>query len=243
MIRKRINGYLWFVNIYLTLDGYICTIKNIKMSINSIFQFLVPKDKKFFPLFEQASNNLILLAETLHEAVNAPNAEREVYFSKIEELEVVIEEITHKTHLELSRNFITPFDREDIHSLIKAIDNVADFMHGAASKMRLYQVEKITKSIRKLTEINLEACQLIGAGIKELKVMDNKAIKETCKKINKLESKADIVFDKAVADIFENETDAKNIIKYKEVLSALESASDKCKSVSNVMEQISVKHS
>ncbi len=214
------------------------------MSLNSIFQFLVPKDKKFFPLFEQASANLIVLAETLHEAVNAPKNEREEYFKKIEELEATIEEITHKTHLELSRNFITPFDREDIHSLIKAIDNVADFMHGAASKMRLYQVEKITKSIRKLTEINLEACQLIGVGIKELKDMSNhKAIKDTCKKINKLESKADAVFDKAVADIFENENDAKNIIKYKEVLSALESASDKCKSVSNVMEQISVKHS
>jgi predicted phosphate transport protein (TIGR00153 family) len=214
------------------------------MSLNSIFQFLVPKDKKFFPLFEQASANLIVLAETLHEAVNAPKNEREEYFKKIEELEATIEEITHKTHLELSRNFITPFDREDIHSLIKAIDNVADFMHGAASKMRLYQVEKITKSIRKLTEINLEACQLIGVGIKELKDMSNhKAIKDTCKKINKLESKADAVFDKAVADIFENESDAKNIIKYKEVLSALESASDKCKSVSNVMEQISVKHS
>ncbi len=214
------------------------------MSLNNIFQFFVPKDNKFFPLFEQASANLIILAETLHEAVNAPKEQREDYFKKIEELEAIIEEITHKTHLELSRNFITPFDREDIHSLIKAIDNVADFMHGAASKMRLYQVEKITKSIRKLTEINLEACQLIGVGIKELKDMkDHKAIKDTCKKINKLESKADAVFDKAVADIFENEIDAKNIIKYKEVLSALESASDKCKSVSNVMEQISVKHS
>ena len=214
------------------------------MTINSIFQFLVPKDKKFFPLFEQASANLIILAETLHEAVNAPKENREEYFIKIEELEATIEEITHKTHLELSRNFITPFDREDIHSLIKSIDNVADNMHGAASRMRLYQVEKITKSIRKLTEINLEACQLIGEGIKQLKDMGNiKMIKETCKKINKLESKADVVFDKAVADIFENETDAKNIIKYKEVLSALEMASDKCKSVSNVMEQISVKHS
>ena len=213
------------------------------MTLNNIFQFLVPKDKKFFPLFEQASAHLILLAETLHEAVNAPKIEREEYFSKIEELEANIEEITHKTHLELSRNFITPFDREDIHSLIKAIDNVADNMYSAASKMRLYQVEKITKSIRKLTEINLEACQLIGLGIKELKEMNHKGIKETCKKINKLESKADSVFDKAVADIFENENDAKNIIKYKEVLSALEMASDKCKSVSNVMEQISVKHS
>lgn len=215
------------------------------MNLNSIFQFLVPKDKKFFPLFEQASANLILLAETLHEAINVPKTEREDYFRKIEELEGKIEEITHATHLELSRNFITPFDREDIHSLIKAIDNVADYMHGAASRMRLYQVEKITKSIRKLTEINLEACQLIGAAIKELKDLDgnHKKIADACKKINKLESKADTVFDKAVADIFENETDAKNIIKYKEVLSALESASDKCKSVSNVLEQISVKHS
>jgi len=213
------------------------------MTLNSIFQFLVPKDKKFFPLFEQAAAGLILLAEAIHEAVNAPKAEREEYFRKIEELEAEIEEITHKTHLELSRNFITPFDREDIHSLVKAMDNVADNMHGAASRMRLYQVEKITKSIRKLTEINLEACQLIGVGIKELKEMNHINIKDTCKKINKLESKADSVFDKAVADIFENETDAKNVIKYKEVLSALEMASDKCKSVSNVMEQISVKHS
>jgi predicted phosphate transport protein (TIGR00153 family) len=187
---------------------------------------------------------LILLAETLHEAVNAPKKEREDYFKKIENLEATIEEITHKTHLELSKNFITPFDREDIYALIKSIDNVADYMHSAANKMRIYHVEKITKSIRKLTEINLEACQLIGEGIKELKNMNNhKAIKDTCKKINKLENKADSVFDKAVADIFENETDAINIIKYKEVLSALESASDKCKSVSNVMEQISVKHS
>lgn len=214
------------------------------MSMNSFFQFFVPKEKKFFPLFEEASTNLILLAETLHEAVNAPKKERDEHFKKIEDLEATIEEITHKTHLELSKNFITPFDREDIHSLIKSIDNVADYMHSAASKMKIYHVEKITKSIRKLTEINLEACKLIGEGIKELKDMNNhKAIKDTCKKINKLENKADSVFDKAVADIFENETDAINIIKYKEVLSALESASDKCKSVSNVMEQISVKHS
>ena len=213
------------------------------MTLNNIFQFFVPKDKKFFPLFEQASANLILLAETLHEAVNAPKDERENYFKKIDELEANIEEITYKTNIELSKNFITPFDREDIHSLIKSMDDVADYMQGASSRIRLYQVDKITKSIRKLTEINLEACKLIGISIIELKNMNHKIIKETCKKINKLESKADVVFDRAVADIFENENDAKNIIKYKEVLSALESASDKCKSVSNIMEQISVKHS
>ncbi|WP_396164037.1 DUF47 domain-containing protein [Flavobacterium sp.] len=213
------------------------------MTLNKLFQFFVPKDKKFFPLFEQASTNLILLAETLHEVVNAQRGEREDSFNKIDELEEIIEDITYQTNIELSKNFITPFDREDIHALIKSIDDVADYMQGASSRIRLYQVDKITKSIRRLTEINLEACQLIGATISELKVMNHKAIKEMCKQINKLESKADVVFDKAVADLFENELDAKNIIKYKEVLMALETASDKCKSVSNILEQISVKHS
>ena len=117
-------------------------------------------------------------------------------------------------------------------------------MQGAASRMRLYQVEKITKSIRKLTEINLEACQQIGIAVNELKdLKSHKKIIDACKKINKLESKADIVFDKAVADIFENESDVKNIIKYKEVLSSLEMASDRCKNVASILEQISVKHS
>ena len=214
------------------------------MSINNIFQFLVPKDKKFFPLFEQATSKLVLLAETLHEAVNLPKDQREDFYKKIDELEAQIEEINHQTHLELSRNFITPFDREDIHVLIKCIDAVADNMQGAASRMRMYQFEKISKSIRKLTEITLESCQHIQIGVKELKNLKNpKKISDSCRKINKLESKADVVFDKAVEDIFENESDVKNIIKFKEVLSALEEATDKCKSVANILEQISVKHS
>ena len=214
------------------------------MTLNSIFQFFVPKVKKFFPLFEQASLNLILMAETLHEAVNVPKEEREEYYKKIEELEANIEEITQQTNLELSRNFITPFDREDIYALIKSMDDVADYLYGASSRMRLYHVEKITKSIRKLTEINVEACQQIGLAIIELKDLKNlNLITDACKIINKLESKADIVFDKAVSDIFENEMDAKNIIKYKEVLSSLETASDKCKNVASILESITVKHS
>lgn len=214
------------------------------MSINSIFQFLVPKDKKFFPLFEQASSNLVQLASILHEAVNLPLKERDELFSKIDELEQKGEDITRLTNLELSRNFITPFDREDIHSLITSIDNVAGNLHGAASRMRLYQVGKITKSIRKLTEINLEACQNIDVAVKELRNLEKmKNITDACSRINKLESKSDSVYDKAVADLFENETDAKNIIKYKEVLSVLETATDKCKRVASVLESISVKHS
>ncbi|MFP9113402.1 DUF47 domain-containing protein [Flavobacterium sp. RHBU_3] len=214
------------------------------MSINNIFQFLVPKDKKFFPLFEQATQNLVILAQTLHEAINAPKPERDAYYKKIEELEAVIEQITHNTNLELSRNFITPFDREDIHALISAIDNVAGYIYGASNRMKLYQVEKISKSMRKMTEITLEATQLIQLAVGDLKDMKKlNNIADACKKLYKLEAKSDSVFDKAVADIFENETDAKNIIKYKEVLSSLETAIDKCKGVANVLESIAVKHS
>ncbi len=206
------------------------------MNINNFFQFLVPKDTKFFPLFEQASSNLIEIATNLHEAVNLPLKEREVLFQKIDALEQKGEDITRQTNLELSRNFITPFDREDIHSLIISIDNVADNLHGAASRMRLYQVDKITKSIRKLTEINLEACQNIDVAVRELRDLKKmKNITDAIVRINKLENKSDNVYDKAVLDLFENETDAKNIIKYKEVLSVLETAADKCKSVASIL--------
>jgi hypothetical protein len=110
--------------------------------------------------------------------------------------------------------------------------------------MRLYQVDKITKSIRKLTEINLEACQNIDVAVRELKKFKNiKKITEACARINKLENKSDNVYNKAIFEIFENETDAITIIKYKEVLSVLETATDKCKSVAGVLESIAVKHS
>lgn len=214
------------------------------MGFKNILNFFSPKDKTFFPLFEQATNKLTKLSEALHEGVNASKGEREVYFKKIDELAESIENISHKMNLELSKNFITPFDREDIHGLMGTIEDVASNLQEASNRIRMYQVEKITKSIRKITEINLEACQLIDLGVKELKDMKNhKTIKDACKKISKLDRKSDSVFEKAIADIFENETDTKNIIKYKEVLSSLDKASDKCKLVANVLEQISIKHS
>ena len=166
------------------------------MKLNTFFQFLVPKDKKFFPLFEEASSNLIELASILHEAVNLPLKEREKLFQQIDELEQKGEDITRQTNLELSRNFITPFDREDIYSLITSIDNVAGNLHGASSRMRLYHVDKITKSIRKMTEINLEACLKIESAVKDLNNLNNvKNITSACSKINKLENSSDVVYN------------------------------------------------
>lgn len=214
------------------------------MSLNNIFQFLVPKDKVFYPLFEQAATKLQLLSETLNEAVNAPAKEREKMLKQVESLQNEIEVIAQSTRVELVKNFITPFDREDIFNLITAVDQVADNLADAASRMRLYQIDKITKALRKLTEANLDACTEVCKGLRELKDLKNLSLlAEVCKNIVRLERKADKVFDKAVLDIFENETNAIEIIKYKEVMVSLESATDSCRDVANVLETITVKYS
>ncbi|MEC4113359.1 DUF47 domain-containing protein [Myroides pelagicus] len=213
------------------------------MSLNSIFQFLVPKDKVFYPLFEQAANKIKTLSQTLHEAVNAPAKERDKLLRDVEVLKQEIEAIAQTTRVELGTNFITPFDREDIHNLITGVDAIADNLSDAASRMRLYQIDKVTKPLRKLTEANLEACSEVSKGLMQLKDMKNlDVLAEVCKNISRLERKADKVFDKAVADIFENEHDAIEIIKYKEVMMALESATDSCRNVANVLEAVTVKY-
>jgi len=216
------------------------------MAFKDVLKFFTPKDNTFYPLFTKASSDLYALSENLHEAVNIGKSEMENrtnFYKRVEKLVNDIETTNHKTNIELSKNFITPFDREDIHMLITTITEVANNIYTASNRMNLYNVTKISKSIRKLTEINLEACSHINAAVielKDLKKLDK--INSAVKKIYKLESKADLVFDKAVAELFENETDAINIIKYKEVLSALHHATDMCKDVARTLEAISVKH-
>lgn len=214
------------------------------MSLNSILQFLVPKDKKFFPLFHQHAQILVDMASTLHEAVNVKQEEREPFFNKLGELEEESEKLMATVNFELSKNFLTPFDREDIYALTSKMNEVTDYIDGSASRMRLYQVDKVKKSIRKITEANLEACQQIQKAIKSLEgFKDLKAVLKSCEKINKLENKVDNIYDKEIYEIFNENENVKEIIKYKEVFSALETTTDKCKYVADVLEGISVKHS
>lgn len=214
------------------------------MSLNTIFQYFIPKDKKFFPLFEQDSANLIKLGEKLVEAVNTEDLTRRMeLFKDIEDLEHVGDEITHQIHLELSKNFITPFDREDIHRLASAIDDIADYIHGSASRMNLYNVTLITPPIKELAALILEGCQELNKAISELRDLKNiRIIADSCVRINSIENQADFVFDNAVGQLFDYEKDAVNLIKYKEVLSALETATDMCEDAANVLESILVKH-
>jgi len=214
------------------------------MSLNSIFQYFVPKDKKFFPLFEQAGANLIEMAKALQESVYTTDlTKRAALNKKIEDLEHKGDDITHQIHLELGKNFITPFDREDIHSLASSLDDVADFIQGASNRMELYKLETPSQAMKEIADLILEATDHVAKALNELRDLKNiRNITDSCVRINSVENKADYIFDRAVSELFEYEKDAITLIKTKEVLSAMEDATDKCEDVANVLESILVKN-
>ncbi|MDA9555503.1 DUF47 family protein [Pelobium sp.] len=212
--------------------------------MNNIFSYFIPKDRKFFPLFEKASANLVNMSVLINKLVNSTDtAEKEAIHKEIENLEHRGDEITHQIYLELGKTFITPFDREDIHTLATALDDIADYIHGSSNRILLYNVIEMTDSIKKLAELVAQSCTDVDKAINELKNLKNiRIITDSCVRINSIENQADYVFDKAVADLFDYENDAKTIIKYKEVLSALETATDMCEDVANVLESILIKY-
>lgn len=215
------------------------------MSLNKFLQFLVPKDKVFFPLFHKFSAILVEMASTLHEAVNIKEADKRIsYFEKLGKLDEKSEKLAHDINMELSKNFLTPFDREDIYSLVSTMTDVSDYIDSSARRMQMYQMEKVKKPIRKITEANLEACLQIQKAITALEGLKNlDTVLKCCAKIDKLENKVDNIYDREMYEIFDQYEDVKEIIKYKEIFSALENTSDKCKLVAGVLEAISVKHS
>lgn len=214
------------------------------MGLNAIFSFFVPKDKKFFPLFEQAGENLIEMAALLQELVNCRDTREIADLTLIiNQLEQKGDSITHKIHLELGKNFITPFDREDIHSLANSLDDVADYIYGAAKKIHVYKISETIPPMESLTKLIVDCCEQIQFALLHLKNMKNaKLIADANIIINSAENKADDIYNDAIADLFEKEKDAIRLIKYKEVLSTMENATDKCEDVSNVFESILVKN-
>jgi uncharacterized protein len=215
------------------------------MSANSIFQYLIPKDRKFYPLFEEASANLVAIAQVLVEGLSAPTFEKRIpYIRKIEKLEHVGDDITHRIFQEVGVTFITPFDREDIQRLASVLDDILDHIHGAAKRIEIYKVDPIHPAMVKLAELILQSAEQVNIAVCGLRSSRNYIkVREALVKINSLENHSDDIFDAAVARLFEEEKDAVEIIKIKEILSALETATDMCEDAANVMESVIVKFS
>ncbi len=208
-----------------------------------ILQYLLPKDRKFFPLFKQATENLVKGSKLLVELVNAPVEKRRDLIKEIEHVEHTGDNITHMIFNELGRNFITPFDREDIHALTSSIDDVLDLIQGSAKRIELYKVTVISEPMILLSDIILKGAIELNVAVLNLEGMKRiDEIKSACVRINSLENNADDVFNLAIAKLFDVEKDAIQLIKTKEILQALETATDKCEDAANVIESIIIKY-
>jgi predicted phosphate transport protein (TIGR00153 family) len=213
-------------------------------AINSIMKIFLPKDRIFYQLFREVSETSLEMAILLKKMVVEPSfEERGKIVSQIEDLEHKNDDLTHKIFTELSRNFITPFDREDIHYLASAMDDVADYIFASAKKINFYRVDPSHETFSKMADLIVQACESIKIAVTELKDMKNmRQITDALVRVNSIENQADDIFDLRIERLFATENDAKEVIKKREIYQVMESATDKCEDAANVIESIIVKY-
>lgn len=215
-----------------------------KISFMKLLKMFAPKSGKFFDAFSKATTNLVAMSDKFKELLDADEHSRDAIVRQIHDLEHVGDQITHELFTELSENFITPFDREDIHYLATSLDDVADFINGTASRISLYKLKEIDQVMHGLSSVLNRQVIEIHSAIQNLQQMKNaQRVREAIIRINDLENEADSIFDLAIARLFSEETNAIEMIKKKEILSVLETATDKCEDVANAIESILVKNS
>ena len=207
-------------------------------------KIFVPKNKIFYDLFENVADNVALMGNKLRVLVGEPDFDkRTAIINQIEDLEHANDDLTHRIFTELGRNFITPFDREDIHYLATSLDDIADYIYASAKKINFYRVNPNDSGIQKLTEIIDQCAAQVQIAVKELRSMKNlRLVTEAFVKINSMENQADDVFDLSIERLFETEPDAKEVIKKREIYTVMEVATDKCEDAANVIESIIIKY-
>ncbi len=214
------------------------------MAINTFFKMFLPKDKVFFTLFENMADVVGKMATQLQLMVNESNEDKRAEISAIiENLEHKNDDFTHNVFTELGRNFITPLDREDIHALATALDDIADYIYASAKKINFYKINPNDLGIHKLADHVLQGCVEIKKAVRGLRDMKNlREMTEAIVKINSIENQADDVFDMSIDNLFNNENDFKEVIKKREIYQVLEIATDKCEDAANVIESIIIKY-
>jgi len=209
-----------------------------------VFKFLFSGgEEKFFSLFEESARNMVKTAESLKALVDTwSNIEGRV--AEITELEHAGDTITHQIMAQLNRTFVTPFDREDITQLAHVLDDVTDFIHAAADAMFIYKIDKPTQRAKELADIIVQAAAEVASAMPRLRRhgKELKQILEHCVEINRLENMADRVFRSAQAELFADATDITAIIKWREIYEYMESATDRCEDVADVLEGVALKH-
>ena len=214
------------------------------MGINTILKIFLPKDRVFYQLFENVSDELVKMGDKLKDVVNEPDFDkRSQLIKEIEDMDHVNDDYTHNIFTELGKNFITPFDREDIHYLATALDDIADYIYSSAKKINFYRVNPNEMGLQKMADLIALGCIQVDNAVKELRNMKNmRRITDALVSINSIENQADDIFDMSIERLFATEPDAKELIKKREIYQVMEIVTDKCEDAANVIESIIVKY-
>jgi uncharacterized protein len=206
---------------------------------------LMPREGRFFNLFDSHAKLIVdgalALADVLKHYDN--QKDRAPGIKAIEDAEHAADRITHETVQLMHTTFVTPFDRDDIHRLISRMDDVLDLIQDTAESLVLYDIQKVTPEATQLAELVLRCAERVQSAVGLMASMaDAPAILKICQEIDRLESEADKVMRGAISVLFRNESDVRQLIKLKAVYEALESATDKCQDVANVIESVVVEN-
>jgi len=203
----------------------------------------LPKEENFLHQFNRTAE-IILEAAVALDSLAADFSNVEVKVSKIKHLEHEGDQVTHETFALLSKTWITPIDREDIHDLTKALDDVLDLIDAAAARFVLFKIPGPTPELKAMTELIVQSARAIQRAMPLLQDLKNStAIIAACVEINRLENEADSLNRMAIGRLFENAKDPFLLMKWKEIYEVLEAATDACEDVANVLEQIVLKSS
>ncbi|MGE0800754.1 MAG: DUF47 domain-containing protein [Lautropia sp.] len=206
-----------------------------------MFGRLMPREGKFFELFDQHADQIAIGSVELVGLMNqyADTNARQRHIEAIDAIEKAADRYTHETVALLHQTFITPFDRESIHQLITQMDDILDLIQDVAESAMLYDLQRITNEAQQLADINQMCCERVKAAVNLLSSMENaNQILKICAEIDRLESDADRVMRSAMSRLFRDETDVRQLIKLKAIYELLEEVSDKCDDVANTIEGV-----
>jgi predicted phosphate transport protein (TIGR00153 family) len=200
---------------------------------------LIPREVRFFDLFEQQSQHIIRAAGLLHEMVHH-FADARAKAHTIKEVEHEGDQITHEIVRRLNTTFITPLDREDIHDLATRLDDVLDYIEAAAERLVVYRIKEPTSACRAMADVIVSTVQAMDRAIRCLRTMDP-AFHEHAVEVNRLENTADSLLRESLAALFDESNDPIEVIKWKEIYETMEIVTDRCEDVANVIESIILK--
>jgi len=203
-----------------------------------MFGRLMPREGRFFDFFNEHASLIVQGAVELNSFLS-DMGNREAHAQNVNSIEKKANKITHDTILLLHQTFVTPLDRDDIHKLISSMDDILDLMEDVAECVVLYDVREVTDAARKLAQIGVSCAEKVKAAVAMLANLDNsQAILRICNEIDQLESEADRVMRSAMSKLFRDEPDTRQLIKLKAVYELLESITDRCEDVANVIEGV-----